>query len=89
MDSREESKQVRLQTDKQTDKTQERKKEEKKKKKKSVEKLAQVGGWPCLPSQKGDPARCGVTLAKPTFWFSCNRFATFCNRMYEKLARPG
>ena len=49
--------------------------------------------WPSLEgdSQKVDPARRVALLAKPTFRFSFKRFASFCKKMYEKLARlsPG
>ena len=45
--------------------------------------------WPSQEgdSQEVDPARRVAFLAKPTFHFSFNQFASFDKEMYEKLAR--
>ena len=60
--------------------------------------LTRLGGPKCLhgvgparrvtlPSKKGDSAMRVTLPAKPTFCFSCKRFAKFCKEMEEKLAR--
>ena len=42
-----------------------------------------------LPSQKSELAGQVTLLVEPTFYFSCKGFATFCKKMYGKLAAKG